>query len=70
MVIFLKRVYECQIGGQGVVGRPLVRWINRTEEYMRGGMWGINFTKRECMNRENWRLLPWSSPCGEVLKRT
>lgn len=34
-VDFVKRVYK-YIGGQGMIGRPLVKQISRTEEFLKG----------------------------------
>ncbi len=30
---FTKKVYKSEIEGAGVIGRPLVKWSNRVEEY-------------------------------------
>lgn len=36
--------------------RPLVKWENRVEEYIRErGRGGLHQARRECWNRENWR---------------
>lgn len=64
---FMKRVYESQIRGQGVAGRPPIKWINRTEEYLkRGERVCVNDVKRECINRENWRLSAMATPSKEI----
>lgn len=39
---------------EGVAGRPLVKWINMAEEYMkeRGGRRGVNVANRMCISRK------------------
>ncbi len=57
---FMKRVYETEIEGPNMGGRPLGRWKDRVEEYL--GERGINgrevlaVARRECWDRKRWRL--------------
>ncbi len=55
-----KNVYVCEGGGPSSRGRPPVRWRDRVKEYMsaRGASRGegLNQTRRECLDRERWRL--------------
>ena len=70
---FTKRVYESEIDGIGVRGRPPVRWENRVEEYMRernqGRMQGLGYARHACMDRSNWRLFCRGHPLGGSSRR-
>ena len=54
-----KRVYNSEIEGRGVRGRPPVRWMSRVEEYYRErngrGMNGLQGARRACLDRGSWR---------------
>ncbi len=57
---FVKKVYVSETEGPSRRGRPLGIWKDRVKEYMsergatRGG--GIEEVRRECLDRERWRL--------------
>ncbi len=65
---FVKKVYLIEIEGPGKRGRPLGRWKDRVKEYMsersatRGG--GLEQARRECLDRERWRLFCCGHPLG------
>ncbi len=51
-------------------GRPLARWEDRVKEYMsergvRGN--GLEWARRECMDRERWRPVCRGQPLGGTL---
>ncbi len=55
---FVTKVYRGSVEGTNRRGRPLGRWEDRVKEYVcergvRGN--GLEWTRRECMNRERWR---------------
>ncbi len=56
----VKKVYVSEIKGSCRKGRPLGRWEDRVRDYVsekgvtRGK--GIEQTRRECWDREGWRL--------------
>ncbi len=64
----VKKVYMSESVGPNSRGRPPVRRRDRVKEYMcergatRGG--GLDQARRECLDRERWRLLLWPSPWG------
>ncbi len=57
---FVKKVYVSESVGPNSRGRPLGRWRDRVKEYMcergatSGG--GLDQARRECLDRERWRL--------------
>ncbi len=57
---FVKKVYLSKSVGPNNRGRPLEKWKDRVKDYMcergatRGG--GLDQARRECLNREKWRL--------------
>ncbi len=57
---FLMKVYMSESVGPNSRGRPLGRWRDIVKGYMceRGASRGrgLNQTRRECFNRERWRL--------------
>ncbi|KAK4320818.1 hypothetical protein Pmani_008357 [Petrolisthes manimaculis] len=67
---FVKKVYGSEVVGRGVRGRPPVRWQNRVEEYVKErnmrGRGGLDRVRRECLNREDWRLFCRATPLGGV----
>ncbi len=55
---FVKKVYMSSAEGTNRRGRPLGRWKDRVKEYVsergvRGN--GLEWARRECMDRERWR---------------
>ncbi len=66
---FVKKVYMSESVGSNCRGRPPGRWRDRVKEYMcerdatrRGG---LDQAKRECLDRERWRLFCCGHPLGE-----
>ena len=68
-----KRVYNSEIEGRGVRGRPPVRWMSRVEEYYRErsgrGMNGLQGARRACLDRESWRSFCRGHPLGGSSRR-
>ncbi len=65
---FLKKVYMSESVGPNSRGRPPGRWRDRVKEYIcekgatrRGG---LDQGRRECLNRERWRLFCHGHPLG------
>ncbi len=56
------RVYESELEGRNRRERALGRQKDRVEYLGETGV--LEQAKRECWDRERWRLLPWSSPKG------
>ncbi len=57
---FVKKMYLNSVEGTNRRGRPLVRWEDRVKEYVcergaRGN--GLEWARRECMDRERWRSI-------------
>ncbi len=55
---FVKKVYMSNVEGTNRRGRPLARWEDRVKEYVnergvRGK--GLEWARKECMDRERWR---------------
>ncbi len=67
---FVNKVYMSESVGPDSRGRPPVRWRDRVKEYMyergatRGG--GLDQGRRECLDRERWRLFCVVIPLGDV----
>ncbi len=66
---FVKKVYLSSVEGMNRRGRPLLRWEDRVKEYVsergvKGN--GLDWARRECMNRERWRVVC----CGHPLRDT
>ena len=61
-----KRVYNSEIEGRGVRGRPPVRWLNRVDEYCRERSEWVTKNKggKACLDRVRWR----SFCCGHPLE--
>ncbi len=55
-----RRVYMSEIEGGNVRGRPPVKWRDRVQEYVRergeGSLRNLEQARRECQNRERWKL--------------
>ncbi len=55
---FFKRVYLSSVEGTNRRGRPLGRWEDRVKEYVSEREVrrnGLEWARRESMNRERWR---------------
>ena len=67
---FVKKVYVCELEGSNQKGRPLGRWRDKVKEYMcergdsRGG--GLDRARRDCLDRERWRLFCRGHPLENV----
>ncbi len=69
---FVKRVYLSSGEGTNRRGRSLGRWEDRVKEYVsergvRGN--GLEWTRRECMDRERWRSVCRGHPLGGRFRR-
>ncbi len=66
------KVYLSSVEGTNRRGRPLVRWEDRVKEYVsergvRGN--GLEWARRECVNRERWRSVCRGHPLGGRFRR-
>ncbi len=66
-----KKVYLSSVEGPNRRGRPLGRWEDRVKEYVsergvRGN--GLEWARRECMDRERWRSVCRAVECGRNVK--
>ncbi len=64
---FVKKVDFNSVEGTNRRGRPLGRWEDRVKEYVsergvRGN--GLEWARRECMDRERWRSVCCGQPLG------
>ncbi len=69
---FVKKVYLSSVEGPNRRGRPLGRWKDRVKEYVsEGGMRGngLEWARRECMDRERWRSVCRGHPLGGRFRR-
>ncbi len=61
-----RRVYMSEIEGGNVRGRPPVKWRDRAQEYVRergeGSLRNLEQARRECHNRERWKLFCCGHP--------
>ncbi len=62
------KVYLSGVEGPNRRGRPLERWEDRVKEYVgerevRGN--GLEWARRECMDRERWSSICRGHPFGE-----
>ncbi len=69
---FVKRVYLSSGEGTNRRGRPLGRWEDRVKEYVsergvRGN--GLEWARRECMDRERWRSVCRGHPLEGRFRR-
>ncbi len=71
---FVKKVYLGSVEGTNRKRRPLGRWGDRVKEYvyvsergMRGK--GLEWARRECMDRERWRSVCRGHPFGGHFRR-
>ncbi len=61
-------MYLRSVEGPNKRGRALRKWIDKVKEYVsergvRGN--GLEWARRECMNRERWRSVCRDHPLGE-----
>ncbi len=66
---FVKKVYPSSVEGPNRRGRPLGRWGDRVKEYVseRGVKGtGLEWARRECMDRERWRSVYHGHPLGDT----
>ncbi len=71
-VEFVKKVYLTSVDGPNIRGRPLGRWEDRVKEYVseRGGRGnGLEWARKECMDREKWRSVCRGHPLGGRFRR-
>ncbi len=64
---FVKNVYLSSVEGPNRRGRPLERWEYRMKEYIseRGVREnGLEWARRECMDRERWKSIWGTLPEG------
>ncbi len=61
-----RRVYVSEIEGGNVRGRPPVKWRDRVQEYVRersgGSLRNLEQARRECQDRERWKLFCHGHP--------
>ncbi len=66
---FVEKVLVSEMKGHSRKGRPLGRWKDRVKECMseRGGSRGAGLEqgRRECLDRERWRLSAVATPLGD-----
>ncbi len=69
---FVKTVSLSSVEGPNRRGRLLGRWEDRVKEYVsergvRGS--GLEWARRECLDRERWRSVCHGHPLGECFRR-
>ncbi len=69
---FVKKVYLSSVEGPNRRGRPLGRWEDKVKEYVsergaRGN--GLEWARRECMDRERWRSICHGHPLWRCFRR-
>ncbi len=69
---FVKKVYLSSVEVTNFRGRPLARWEDRVLEYVnergvRGN--GLEWARRECMDRERWRSVCRGHPVDGCSQR-
>ncbi len=69
---FVKKVYLSNIEGLNRRGRSLGRWEDRVKAYVsergvRGN--GLEWARRDCMDRERWRSICRGHPFGGHFRR-
>ncbi len=70
---FVMKVYMSESVGPNSRGRPPESWRDKVKEYMcersatRGGK--LDQAKRECLDRQRWRLFCRGHPLGECSQR-
>ncbi len=68
----VEKVYQSSVEGPNRRGRPLGRWEDKVKEYVsergaRGN--GLEWARRECMDRERWRSVCRGHPLGRHFRR-
>ncbi len=64
---FVKKVYLSSVEGPNRKGRPLESWEDKVKVYVseRGAKTsGLEWARRECMDRERWRYVCRGHPLG------
>ncbi len=65
---FVNKVYESELRGPNRRGRPLERWKDRVESTWERGIFNgtgiLEQARRECWDRERWRLFCCGQPLG------
>ncbi len=66
------KVYLSSVEGSNRRGRPLGRWEDKVKGYMsergvKGN--GLEWARRECMDRERWKSVCRGHPLGERFQR-
>ncbi len=69
---FVKKVYRSSVEGPNGRERPLERWEDRVKGYVserevRGN--GLEWARRECMDRERWRSVCRGHPLKGRIRR-
>ncbi len=69
---FVKKAYWSSVEDPNRRGRPLGRWEDKVKEYVsergvRGN--GLEWARRECMDRERWRSICCGHPIWGRLRR-
>ncbi len=63
-----RRVCVSEIEGGNGRGQLPVKWRDGVQEYVRerggGSLRNLEQARRECQDRERWKLLPWPYPGG------
>ncbi len=66
---FVKKVYQSSVEGPNRRGMPLGRWEDKVKECLseRGARgYGMEWAKRECMDRKRWRSVCCGHPLGDA----
>ncbi len=61
------QVYVSSVEVTNRTGRPLGRWEDRVQEYVRGN--GLEWARRVCMDKERWRSVCCGHPLGGCFQR-
>ncbi len=68
----INRVYMSMVDMVGARGRPVVKCVDRMLEYVREmgerRMTGLQHARRECKDRNKWRLFYCGHPLGGPLR--
>ncbi len=65
-------MYQSSVEGPTRRGRPHGRWKDRMKEYVsKRGVTGngLEWSRRECADRERWRSVCRGHPLGELFRR-
>ncbi len=68
----VKKVYLSSVEGPNRRGRPLGKWEDKLKEYVserRVNGNGLEWERRECMDRERWRSICCGHPPGGRFQR-